>query len=45
MVAKLPVARGVIDDEAARTLEGRIARGTVMRRGGNMRVRQESLDL
>jgi hypothetical protein len=45
VIAELAVAGGVMDDEAARTLEGRIARGTVVRGGGYMRVGEESLDL
>lgn len=45
MVAELAMAGGVMDDEAARTLEGRIARGTVVRGGGNVRVGEEGLNL
>jgi hypothetical protein len=45
VVTELAVAGGVMNDEAARTLKGRIARGTVVRGGGNVRVGEESLDL
>lgn len=44
MAAQLPVAGGVVEDEAAGALEGRVAGGAVVRGGGHVRFGEEGLD-